>query len=257
MAAAATISTEVVWEAVVRIAHWLIVVGFFTAYFTEDDALTLYVWAGYAVGVVVLLRIVWGFVGPKHARFGDFPYRASEVATYLRDLLAHRARRHLGHSLAGAAMVLTLLAGLAATVGSGLVVFAIEDNAGPLAGIVTRAGVPDVAGEVEDDDAEALGEADGSGELWEEGHEVAANLTLWLVALHVAGVLLASFVHCENLTRAMMTGRKRPLRSAAPRRRCRRKSCRVLPRGAQWRRPAGAMIIGVRPANDQISQRRP
>jgi cytochrome b len=211
-------STEAVWDLLVRLAHWAIVAGFFIAYFTEDDALTLHVWAGYAVGIVVLLRIVWGFVGPEHARFGNFLYRPSEVAAYLRDLLSYRARRYLGHSPAGGAMVLILLVGLLVTVGSGLMLYAIEKNAGPLAGIVTSANAPDAAATRPErsgveHDAEAPGArgAERSGELWEEVHEFAANLMLVLIGLHVAGVLLASHVHRENLVRAMVTGRKRPL----------------------------------------------
>jgi cytochrome b len=134
----------------------------------------------------------------------------------MRDLLTFSAKRYLGHSPAGGAMVLILLVGLMATVGSGLVLY-IEENAGPLAGIVT-ADRPEGAAtvserEAEDDDVEATEaeSAEGSEALWEEVHDVAANLTLVLVCLHVAGVLLASFVHRENLAPAMLTGRKRPL----------------------------------------------
>ena len=167
---------------------------------------------------MVLIRIAWGVVGPKHARFSDFLYRPSEVAAYLRDLLTFSAKRYLGHSPAGGAMVLILLVGLTATVGSGLVLYAIEENAGPLAGIVTANRSEGEATlseqrEAEDDDVQATEaeSAEGSEELWEEVHDVAANLTLVLVCLHVAGVFLASFVHRENLARAMVTGRKRPL----------------------------------------------
>jgi cytochrome b len=179
-----------VWDHFVRVAHWTMALGFFVAYFTEDDLLTLHVWAGYVVGLVVALRIAWGLAGPKHARFSDFLYRPAEVVAYLRDLALRHGRRYLGHSPAGGAMVIALLIGLLATVGSGLVLYAIEDQAGPLAALVSST---------------------GRGELWEEAHEVIANLMLVLVGLHVAGVLLASHVHRENLIKAMVTGRKRAL----------------------------------------------
>jgi cytochrome b len=159
------------------------------------------------VGVLVVPRIVWGIIGPEHARFSSFIFPPGTVLRYLWDLLLGRAKRYLGHSPGGGAMVLVLLIGLLGTVGTGLVLYAIEDNAGPLAPFVSSAspsGQAQPAMEHEGDEG-----AEGSGELWEELHEVIANVVLVLVILHVAGVLLASFVHHENLTRAMVTGRKR------------------------------------------------
>ena len=192
-----------VWDVFVRLFHWSVAVGFFVAYFSED-ALTLHVWAGYVVGALVVLRIVWGFIGPEHARFSSFIYPPGTVLRYLWELLVGRARRYLGHSPGGGAMVLLLLIGLLGTVGTGLELYAIEENAGPLAALVSSGSPP---GQAEGE--EAYEGAEGSGEFWEEFHEVLANLMLVLVVLHVAGVLLASYVHHENLTRAMVTGRKR------------------------------------------------
>jgi cytochrome b len=192
-----------VWDVVVRLFHWSVAVGFFVAYFSED-VLSLHVWAGYVVGALVVLRIVWGFIGPEHARFSSFIYPPGTVLRYLWDLLLGRAKRYLGHSPGSGAMVLLLLIGLLGTVGTGLELYAIEENAGPLAALVSSGSPP---GQAEGE--EAYEGAEGSGEFWEEFHEVLANLMLVLVVLHVAGVLLASYVHRENLTRAMVIGLKR------------------------------------------------
>ena len=178
-----------VWDAFVRVAHWLLVAGFFVAYFTEDDLLTVHVWAGYLVGAIVLLRVAWGFVGPEYARFSSFAYGPGKAVRYLVGLLRRHAARYLGHSPAGGAMVILLLICLAATVWSGLTVYAYDRGAGPLAGVFIKGGAEE--------------------EFWEELHEFMANFTLVLVGLHIAGVALASFSHRENLVRAMVTGYKR------------------------------------------------
>ncbi len=180
-----------IWDPLVRYGHWVLAVAFLIAYLTEDDLLTVHVWAGYVVGIVILVRIVWGLIGTQHARFRDFMYSPRESLAYLFDMLRGRAKRHLGHSPTGAPMVFALLISLALTTGSGLLVYAYDKHAGPLAGMVAA----DVSESVED--------------FWEETHEVLANLTLLLVVLHIAGVGLASFSHKENLVRAMVTGKKR------------------------------------------------
>ena len=177
-----------VWDPFVRIFHWTLVVGFAVAYLTEDDLLSVHVWAGYAVGLLVAARIVWGVVGSPHARFSDFVYAPSTAFGYVRDLLRLRGTRYLGHSPGGGYMVVLLLIFVAVTVITGLVVYGGDQQAGPLAGLFSRS----------------------FGESFEEVHEVVANITLALILVHISAVVLASFAHHENLVRAMVTGKKRP-----------------------------------------------
>lgn len=195
-------ATVRVWDPFVRLFHWTVAAGFFVAYFTDDDALLLHVWAGYVVGALVVMRLIWGFVGPRHARFGDFVYRPYTVWAYLIDLAAFRARRYLGHSPAGGVMALALLAGLLASVWTGLELYAVEEGAGPLAAVSTSA----LADEPDDDENDEDDEGD---EFWEDLHEALADLTFALVLVHIGGVLLSSVVHRENLVWAMVTGAKR------------------------------------------------
>ncbi|MEZ5832225.1 MAG: cytochrome b/b6 domain-containing protein [Dongiaceae bacterium] len=203
-----------VWDPFVRLAHWIIAVAFFVAYLTEDDVLSVHVWAGYVVGALVLLRIAWGLVGPRYARFSDFIYAPHKIVTYLTDLLRLRAPRYLGHSPAGGAMVVALLLCLALTVATGLVVYAEEEGAGPLASLYSQAAVSSQpsAGAIESSEERQEGderEGDGQESAFKDVHELLANITLALVVLHVVGVVLASLAHHENLARAMVTGRKR------------------------------------------------
>lgn len=193
---------EMVWDPIVRIFHWTLVAAFAVAYVTEDESLALHVWAGYLVGGLLLARIVWGFVGPQHARFADFVSGPIQAWRYLVDLILLRARRHVGHSPAGGIMVLMLMVGCLATVWTGLELYAVEDGKGPLA-----YQTPVIAQALADSHNSET--SPGGGAFWKEVHEVLANLTFLLVLLHIGGVVLASIVHRENLVRAMFTGRKR------------------------------------------------
>lgn len=208
-----------VWDPLVRIGHWLLVAGFAVAYVTSGPPPQLHVWAGYLVGAIVLLRVVWGFAGPPHARFRNFVHSPGEIFSYLRDLPRRRARRHLGHSPAGGAMAIALLLGLALTAGTGLLAYGEEKGAGPLAFLFPAPPVPaaaDLPLFPSLDDAEPVlqpgaGQAAGdrSRSRFGELHELFGNLTLLLIVLHICGVVLASFAHRENLVRAMISGRKR------------------------------------------------
>ena len=82
-----------VWDPLVRIFHWSLVLFFFTAYLSEDDFESLHVWAGYTVAGLVTFRIIWGLIGTRHARFSDFVYSPANVFRYLIALPAGRAAR--------------------------------------------------------------------------------------------------------------------------------------------------------------------
>ena len=165
-----------VWDPLVRIFHWTLVIAFTIAWLTGDEAQRVHKIAGYAIVGLVAFRLVWGFVGTAHARFSDFLYRPSTVIGYLIDTVRVRAKRYVGHNPAGGAMVIALLAMLAATCATGVMM-----TTDSFWGV----------------------------EWVEDAHEVAANLMLVLVGLHLAGVFAASVEHRENLVRAMITGRKR------------------------------------------------
>ncbi len=94
----------------VRVFHWSLVTLFVVAYATADEIEKVHIAAGYAIAGLVALRIVWGFVGPRHARFSSFVQSPRKTLAYLRDLALFRAPRHLGHNPAGGAMIVALLA---------------------------------------------------------------------------------------------------------------------------------------------------
>ena len=198
-----------VWDPFVRVFHWLVAAGFVVAYVSEGEPMWLHSWTGYLIAVLLLLRLVWGFVGPRTARFVDFVYKPGTVVSYLLRMPVGRAKRYLGHSPAGGAMVIALMLCLAGTAGTGMALHAVRNNAGPLAGIIKAPPAEQIAPSAGDDRSRSRPRKPGR-EL-KEVHEVLANLTLVLVFLHIGGVLIASLSHRENLVRAMIDGRKRPL----------------------------------------------
>ena len=205
---------SLVWDAVVRFGHWALVAAFAVAYFSAEEGAggpgIWHVWSGYLVGGIVVLRVLWGFVGARHARFSDFVYEPYKVLAYLSELLRGRARRYVGHSPAGGAMVIALLACLAGTVATGIVAYG-EQGKGPLAASPVTDTTSAIGNGTEHRvQPEAKGERTAS--VISDVHDLLANITVALVVAHILGVALASFVHRENLVLAMISGRKRRAR---------------------------------------------
>jgi cytochrome b len=164
-----------IWDAPVRVFHWLAVLSFAGAYFSAESERwrLLHVTLGYTLAGLVAFRILWGLVGTHHARFRSFVRGPAAVKRYAAALLRGRPEHHAGHNPAGAMAILAMLGISAAMTASG---WAHYNDLG--------------------------------GDWLKEVHEFFANLMLAVVGVHIAGVLLSSRLHRENLVRAMIDGHK-------------------------------------------------
>ncbi|MGD2160696.1 MAG: cytochrome b/b6 domain-containing protein [Gammaproteobacteria bacterium] len=202
-----------VWDPFVRLFHWSLVISFFTAYLSGEEESLVHIYSGYVVIFLVLSRLIWGFVGGRYARFREFACSPASALEYLKALAAGRPKNYIGHNPAAAWMIFALLFSLIMTSVSGLKVYGIEGH-GPLASstaeltVLTADFSPIRVARADDDEEHHDEHENEEEEVWEEIHEVFANLTLLLVLIHIAGVIVASKVHKENLVKAMITGTK-------------------------------------------------
>ena len=194
-----------VWDPLVRLFHWSLVLAFTIAYLSGDEENSLHIYSGYAVLGLISFRVLWGLIGTRYARFSNFVSSPGTVIQYLKDLLARKPKHYTGHNPAGGWMILALLVTLIVVTVSGLKVYAIEEGLGPLAAEAPALTLISSA-YADDDDEHDKDEA--AEEFWEEIHEASSNFMLLLIFLHVAGVIVSSRLHDEQLVKAMFTGKK-------------------------------------------------
>jgi cytochrome b len=164
-----------VWDWPVRIGHWLLVGAFALAWITgeSEEWRLVHAFAGGTVVGVILFRLLWGFVGTRHARFASFVRGPKAALDYVLGLLRGDESKYAGHNAAGGWAIVALLSLGLLSGTSGWLVY-----------------------------------QDMGGEWLEEVHEALASGMLAVAALHVAGVVVSSLAHRENLVRAMLTGFK-------------------------------------------------
>lgn len=166
-----------VWDRLVRLLHWTLVASVALAWLTTEWRTGWHQPVGYLGLAAMVLRLVWGFVGSRHARFAQFLHAPGATLAYLRQVLARREPRYLGHNPLGGWMILALLASIAGLALTGWL-YTTDRFWGD--------------------------------ETVETVHRTLAWGMLGLIALHVAGVVFTSLRHHENLVAAMFSGRKRP-----------------------------------------------
>ncbi|MDQ7073570.1 MAG: cytochrome b/b6 domain-containing protein [Gammaproteobacteria bacterium] len=202
------VESKKVWDSAVRIFHWSLVIAFVIAYITGEEEGLIHSYSGYFILGLLVFRIIWGFIGSKHARFSDFIYSPKETISYVKSMMSGTPKHYWGHNPLGALMVFALLITLILTTVSGLKVYGIEGH-GPLAEVNSSYFISNAnaSGSMEQDDEDSEEE-----EFWEEIHEFFANLMLVLIAFHITGIVISSKLENENLVKAMITGTKKQLK---------------------------------------------
>ncbi len=177
-----------IWDIPTRVFHWALALSFAGAWLTSesDRWLSVHVFLGYQMLGLVMFRVVWGLLGTHYARFSSFWFGPKDALVYLRQVLDRKAPRHVGHNPTGSVAIYLLLAFTLVVGGTGFFTLGGEEQQGAVAGWIGIA----------------------QGRIFKSLHEFSANLMLLLVFGHLAGVVVESWLHKENLARSMLTGTK-------------------------------------------------
>ena len=164
-----------VWDVPTRVFHWLLVLSFTGAYLTAESELDrdIHVVLGYTLLGLLAFRLLWGVFGTRYAQFRSFLFKPGEIVAYSLSMLKGKPAHYLGHNPLGSVSVWLLL------------------------GLGILSGVSGV-----------LTFQDIGGDAMEELHELTSNAMLAVVLIHIAGVVVSSVLHRENLVRSMVTGFK-------------------------------------------------
>lgn len=193
------------WDPVVRLTHWGIALAVVINALISDGGSLTHVTLGWLAMSLLVMRLVWGVLGPAEARFSAFPPNPGAGLRHLWQLKSGKVRHYPSHNPAAALMIYAFWAALSVVIATGLY----------LTGGATPMQVADQKAAVASGDWSALITADRDESPDEnrelrntakEVHEVAANLLLILAALHVAGVILESRAMRRNLVAAMLLG---------------------------------------------------
>lgn len=205
-----------VWDLFVRIFHWTLVALMIGMYISGEKFKGVHIYLGYFIIMLVLARIAWGFIGTKHARFGDFLYGPTKIFYYLRSLFSGKPIHYVGHNPAGGLMVLVMLIALPVTTFTGLKALAADGQGRPANTNVSffKLAYADKDEHQEDEGEKYHSDAlqnKGKEEFWEEMHEIMTSFMLFLIIIHIFGVLVSSWLHRENLILSMISGKKKSI----------------------------------------------
>lgn len=195
------------WDPVVKLTHWTVVAAVLANGLITEPGAAPHLWVGYTLAATLVLRLIWGVIGPAEARFSAFPPSPGRALAHIREIVAGRRTEHASHNPLGALMVYAIWSVLAVIVVTGVLM--VSAPAAP-----ERAAAPPAAAVATlDRDGDEREEAGETGEEHEEGplteiHEAAVNLLYALIVLHIAGVVFETRRSGRRIVLAMLPGRR-------------------------------------------------
>lgn len=214
------------WDPIVKLTHWGIVAAVIGNALVTEEGSGWHIWVGYGLAALLALRLLWGLIGPKEARFSAFPPSPARALAHMREIGRGEVVRHRSHNPLGALMAYAIWGTLLVVIGSGIAMSGPPPaDPSAVSGEHGEGGKGEGGeGEEEHEEASAIGAlliapayADeggqgGEGEadkVFEEVHEVAVNLLYLLIALHLMGVIFETRRSGHEVVGAMLPGGNR------------------------------------------------
>ncbi len=178
-----------IWPWFNRASHILLILFFAACYLlADDDYISYHVAFGLSFGVVILFRVIWGYLGPKHSKFKDFNFKVADLKEYLLSPFS-KTKEYLGHNPASSYAIIAMIILAMLSIVSGLLYYGIEENHGIFSFLNSQ--------------------LFKKMELFEELHELFANLLLGVIGVHIAGSLIDKFIKKGDAIESMVDGYKK------------------------------------------------
>lgn len=180
-----------VWDLPTRICHWLLAVSIVYSWYCIEivEDMEQHFWSGYTILTLILFRLIWGFIGSRYARFSSFLFPKEEIVSYAKSIKSRTINKHyLGHNPIGSLSALAMMLAILLQASTGL--FNSDDYYfGPLSGLIDKKLTAYLS----------------------SIHQLNFDLLKLLIATHIIAILYYKFYKKENLSKAMITGKKTAL----------------------------------------------
>lgn len=174
-----------IWGIPTRMFHWMLVLALIGAYIAEEYYLTAHVALGYTAGILIFFRLIWGIIGPKYSHFRDFPISIGSVSDFIKNL-GKSSKIYAGHNPASSLVMIAIMLMILIVAFTGTLTLAQEGGQGLMKSLTFPAGIE-----------------------FKEVHEVAVQILIALVIIHLLGILTDLFIHkSHNALKSMFTGYK-------------------------------------------------